>query len=141
MDLVLQRDPPGKVAMRGRVRIGPIEFQTLEDIPGGEAEGEPVPAGVYELKPHDSKKYGRIWAMVNPELGVYHQPGDIPKGETGRFACLFMHSGNTHEHTLGCVLAGLTRGPNETVLRSREAIAKLKELLPWERHSLTIVDG
>ena len=125
--------------MLGRVRVGPIEFQTLEDVPGGEAEGEPVPVGTYRLVPHDSAKYGRIWAMVNPELGVYHQPGDIPKGKKGRFACLWMHSGNDHTHTLGCVLGGMTRGPNETVLRSREAIARLKEVLPWVEHSLSIV--
>lgn len=141
MNLTLKRDAPGNLAMRGECVIAGIHFQTLEDLPGGEAEGEPVPAGEYRLVPHDSKKYGRIWAMVNPTLGVYHQPGDIPKGKKGRFACLFMHSGNDHTHTLGCVLAGLTRGPNETVLRSREAVAKLKEVLPWVEHSLTILDA
>ena len=140
MNLTLYRDAPGTLSMRGRVRIGPVEFHTLEDIPGGEAEGEPVPAGTYRLVPHDSKKYGKIWAMVNPELGVYHQPGDRPDGQ-GRFACLFMHSGNDHTHTLGCVLAGMARGPNETVVRSREAVTMLKDLLPWVEHSLTIVNG
>ena len=141
MNLTLYRDAPGKLSMRGKVRVGPVEFQTLEDIPGGEAEGEPVPAGTYRLVPHDSKKYGKIWAMVNPELGVYHFESDIPKGEKGRTVCLFMHAGNSHDHTLGCVLAGMARGPNETVVRSREAVTMLKDLLPWVEHSLTIVNG
>lgn len=141
MILTLQREDPGKLAMRGRITINGVEFHSLEDLPGGAAEGEPVPAGTYLLELHDSAKYGRIWAMVNPDLGVYHQPGDIPKGKKGRFACLFAHSGNTHEHTLGCVLLGMARGPNETVVRSKEAIAKLKEVLPWQAHTLTILDA
>lgn len=123
--------------MLGECVIAGVHFQTLEDVPNGEAEGEPVPVGDYRLVPHDSAKYGRIWAMVNPALGVYHQPGDIPKGKTGRFACLFAHSGNTDEHTLGCVLMGIARW-GETVIRSKEAIARLKEVLPWVEHSLTI---
>jgi hypothetical protein len=32
----------------------------------------------------------------------------------------------------------MARGPNETIVRSREAVAKLKELLPWEPHTLEI---
>ena len=153
MNLTQYRDRPGKFAMLGTVAVGPVVFHTLEDVPGGEAEGEPVPAGTYRLVPHDSKPkppsaahpkghpgYGKIWAMVNPELGIYHQPGDIPKGKTGRFACLWMHSGNRHEDTLGCVLGGMARG-TETVTRSREAIALLKDTLPWVEHSLTIVNA
>lgn len=134
----MYRDAPGNLAMRGRVRVGSVEFQTLEDVPGGEAEGEPVPEGTYRLVPHDSKKYGRIWAMVNPALGIYHQPADRPNGK-GRFACLFAHAGNTDRDTLGCVLLGMARGKNETVVRSREAVTMLKDLLPWVEHSLSIV--
>lgn len=138
MRLTLHRDKPGALSMRGRVEINGVVLQTLEDLPNGTAEGEPVPPGEYQLVPHDSAKYGRIWAMVNPALGVWHQPGDIPKGKQGRFACLFAHSGNDHTHTLGCVLVGMARGDNETIVRSREAVAKLKELLPWEPHTLEI---
>ena len=140
MNLTMYRDAPGNLSMRGKVQVGPVEFQTLEDIPGGEAEGEPVPAGTYRLVPHDSKKYGRIWAMVNHELGVYHQPAERHNGK-GRFACLFAHAGNRHEDTLGCVLLGMARGQNETVVRSREAVTMLKDLLPWVEHTLTIVDA
>lgn len=141
MNLTLYRDKPGKVAMRGRVEIPGAVLQTLEDIPGGSDEGEPVPAGEYRLVLHDSAKYGKVWAMVNPALGVYHQPGDIPKGSKGRFACLFCHSGNRAEDTLGCILIGLGRGENETVVNSRAAVEVLKKNLPWVEHSLTIVDA
>lgn len=140
MNLTLYRDKPGKLAMLGRVKVGAVEFQTLEDIPNGEDAGEPVPAGEYVLKLHDSAKYGKVWAMVNPALGVYHQPGDIPKGKTGRFACLFAHAGNTEKDSLGCIILGMVRG-TESLGRSREAVALLKETLPWVEHTLTIVNG
>ena len=140
MNLTLTRDKPGKVSMRGRVEIPGAVLQTLEDIPGGSDEGEPVPAGEYRLVLHDSAKYGKVWAMVNPALGVYHQPGDRPNG-VGRFACLFAHSGNRDADTLGCILIGMARGENETIARSREAVALLKDALPWEAHTLTIVNG
>lgn len=140
MNLTLYRDKPGKVSMRGRVEIPGAVLQTLEDIPGGSDEGEPVPAGEYRLVLHDSAKYGKVWAMVNPALGIYYQPGDRPNG-VGRFACLFAHWGNRDHDTLGCILVGLGRGANETIVNSRAAVALLKERLPWVEHTLTIVNG
>jgi hypothetical protein len=124
------------------------KFYTLEPALGGAVPGEPVPPGDYRLVPHDSAKYGRIWAMVNPELGVYHQPGDIPAGKQGRFACLFFHAGNYDQDSLGCVLGGLAfgmlRDPSSNrmepaVFNSKAAVASLKEVLPWVEHSLRIV--
>lgn len=142
MRITLRRSSLGPVASEGVVEIGALRLYTLEDALGGEAEGEPVPAGVYQLKPHDSAKYGKVWAMVNPVLGVYHQPADRPNG-VGRFACLFAHSGNTDKDTLGCVLVGLARGKLEgkpAVLSSKAAVAALKDALPWEPHELEIVN-
>ena len=148
MNLTLRRTSLGPIATVGTVEIGLLRLFTLEDALNGEAEGEPVPAGVYQLKPHDSKKYGRIWAMVNPDLGVYHQPADRPNG-VGRFACLFAHSGNKDEDTLGCVLVGLSAGEGfdsvskrsePMVFNSKAAVAALKDALPWEPHTLTVVN-
>jgi hypothetical protein len=123
-------------------------FYTLEPALGGAVPGEPVPAGVYRLVPHDSAKYGRIWAMVNPDLGVYHQPGDRPNG-VGRFACLWCHSGNWDQDSLGCVLIGLASGvardPSSgklepAVFNSKAGVALLKQLVPWVEHELEIVN-
>lgn len=148
MNLTLVRRSLGPIATEGMVVIDGHKFYTLEPALGGAVPGEPVPAGDYRLVPHDSAKYGRIWAMVNPGLGVYHQPGDRPNGE-GRFACLFMHSGNFDQDSLGCVLGGLAYGMlrdassnrmEPAVFNSKAAIASLKEVLPWVEHALTITN-
>lgn len=151
MNLTLARRSLGPIATEGSVVIGTQKFYTLEPALGGAVPGEPVPAGTYRLVPHDSGKYGRIWAMVNPELGVYHQLADAPpnKQPTARYACLFMHAGNFDQDSLGCVLCGLAYGmlkdPSSgrmepAVFNSRAAVAALKDVLPWVEHSLTIVN-
>lgn len=136
-DLVLLRSRIGPECSQGTILIAGRILHTLEDPWRDNAPGMScVPAGEYELRPHDSAKYGRIWAMVNPELGIYHYPGDRPGG-AGRFACLFAHSGNHAGHTEGCVLTGL-RATHGALLESRAAVAFLKAHLPWESHRLTI---
>lgn len=152
MDIAIQRDSLGPIAATGKLTIGELSVFTLEDP---WANNKPfascIPAGEYRLVPHESAKYGRIWAMVNPDLGVYHQPADIPAGKRGaaRFACLFVHSGNTDDDVEGCVCVGLTRGmahnaksnrPEPHVFDSRKAVAKVVAALPWVEHRLTIRD-
>jgi hypothetical protein len=151
-DLVLQRNRDGKAkATLGKCVVSGRNIYTLEPALGGKMPGEPVPAGVYRLVPHDSAKYGRIWAMVNPDLGVYHQLADAPadKRATARFACLFVHSGNFDQDSLGCVIAGLatryevdktSKELEPGVFNSKAAVALVKELLPWVEHRLTILD-
>lgn len=131
-------------------------FYTLEehwladpDGPGGQRrEGALVesciPDGVYDLVPHFSQKYPEgVWAFVNHELGVYHQPADRPPGQTkwGRIACL-VHRGNHTRHIEGCMLVGLRFGRLEdlpAVLDSGIAITRLRAILgTTERHRVTI---
>jgi hypothetical protein len=146
MRYILQRRSLGPIATEGKMVIDGKNLYTLEPALGAAQPGEPVPAGDYRLVPHDSAKYGRIWAMVNPALGVYHQPDDRPNG-VGRFACLWAHSGNYDQHSLGCVLvglaAGLARDPDSgriepAVFNSKAAVALLQQLVPWVEHELTI---
>ena len=151
MKLLLTRNKfGGAKATMGKCIVEGHTIYTLEPALGGKVPGEPVPAGDYRLVPHDSAKYGRIWAMVNPALGVWHQQADAPadKRDAARFACLFMHAGNFDQDSLGCVIGGLatrwdvdkTSGELEPgVFNSRAAVALLKQVLPWVEHELTIV--
>lgn len=150
MNIVIQRDSLGPIAATGKLTIGELTVNTLEDEWAGNKPFKScIPAGEYRLVPHQSDKYGRIWAMVNPDLDVYHQPADIPKEKLGkaRFACLFVHSGNTDDDVEGCVCVGLTRGmahnvksnrPEPHVFQSREAVKKVVAALSWVEHKLTI---
>lgn len=120
---------------------------TLEDAWRDNQNGiSCVPAGHYKLERHESAKYGRTWAMVNHELGVYHWPDDRPNGK-GRFACLCCHSGNHADHVEGCVIVGLAAGnamrngqTEPQVWNSKAAVKVFKDALEWEDHELIITN-
>jgi Family of unknown function (DUF5675) len=150
VDLTLARDAPGSPQF-GRLSFGPpVPLQTLElpwsdasgDV-GGDAGASCVPAGVYELVLHDTPTHPQTWALVNPALGVYHEPGDVPPGQPGRTAVL-IHPGNTEADSKGCILVGMSRGTvggEPAVDASVEAFGRLKAAVPWTvGHTLTITE-
>src|SRR2546429_1769677 len=158
MDLLLTRDsavPPPPDHLYGRLEVyavsgmSMLSLQTMEQPwvpePGGAPCGEPdhscVPAGVYQLALHNTMEHPRTFALVNHDLGIYHEPADVPPGEVGRWACL-IHSGNFASQSKGCVLVGMTRsslGGRPDVAESRAALTRLLGLLPWVvGHTLTI---
>lgn len=152
MILALRRDTvqvPGATLGRLEVTMFPGELQTLEPpwvpspdgTPGGVAGLSCVPAGIYQLVKHDTPAHPRTWALVNPGLGVYHLPDDVPPGQQGR-AVVLIHPGNTAEDTEGCVLLGMARGmfgQEQAITGSRQAFARLQEVVPWENgHTLAI---
>ena len=152
MILSLERDSvqvPGVTLGRMELVTYPGAFQTLEKpwvpspdgTPGGLAGASCVPAGIYRLERHDTPHHPRTWALVNPGLGVYHEPGDVPPGQSGRCAVL-IHPGNVQEDSEGCILIGMARGilgSESAIVGSRQAFARLQELLPWDdSHTLSI---
>lgn len=98
-----------------------------------------VPDGVYRLIPHRSAKHGDVWALLNPELGVWHQPGDIPAGQPWGRSAVLIHVGNRTSDIEGCIAVGLRPdllGPG--VLQSRAAVELLRKILGRDEHRLTI---
>jgi hypothetical protein len=151
MNLILTRDPPWPTCTLGMLTVEDLELNTMErpwigdpECIGGAACISCVPPGVYQLALHDTPEHPRTWALVNPALGVYHEPGDIPAGTTGRTACL-IHPGNYPTDVEGCIAPGLSRALNGAlwmVTDSQEAMMKLQTVVPWvEGHTLTIEDG
>ncbi len=96
-----------------------------------------VPAGTYQLVPHDTGKYAGTWAMVNEELGVTH----YKETDSVRYACL-IHSANRASELRGCLAPGdkLTKiGIEWAVSNSKKTLADLMALLPRdESHSITL---
>lgn len=141
----ISRTSLGPHATTGILTMDHMGFRlfTLEDAWRDNQNGVScVPAGRYKLERHESAKYGKTWAMVNPELGVYHWPADRPNGE-GRFACLCVHAGNSHRDVEGCVIVGLAAGDENgepKVFNSKAAVKVFKDALPWEDHELIISD-
>lgn len=151
MQLSLVRDFAGQVATLGVLTVGELQLQTLE-LPWHPAPPPSLcgvrmtsclPPGEYSLVLHNSLKHPRTWALINPDLGVYHQPFDVPTPQCSwaRIACL-IHIANYPQDLEGCIGVGLRRsnawGP-WMVEHSRDAFAALQAALPWtDGHTLTI---
>lgn len=138
----------------GRLKVGDIEFCTLEegwrkdpDGPGGQRRSGSlvescIPDGVYNLRPHTSQRYpDGVWALVNPNLGVYYQPTEIPAGQAWGRSAVLIHSGNHTDHIEGCVLVGRRHAyldGRHQVLESRNALEQLRQLLGQAQHTIHI---
>jgi Family of unknown function (DUF5675) len=156
MDLYVIRDPAGVATQTyGEMdwnATDQIILQTLElpwvpdpnGAPGGHPDTSCVPCGTYQLVLHNTAAHPETFALVNPALGVYHEPGDIPAGHSGRFACL-IHSANLVTQLAGCIGVGLTRswlGGEPDIADSVNAFTELKEAVPWEAgHTLQITQA
>lgn len=99
----------------GRLVLPGLECYTVEDAwnpspehPWGQPFKSCIPPGLYQLVPHKSAKFGDCWAIVNPSLGVYRWPADVPNGR-GRYTCL-IHTGNSDEDVEGCIAVGMRSG-------------------------------
>jgi len=150
VNLTLIREPDDGKRTFGVMTVGGLTLQTLErpwieapdGVPGGHPMTSCVPAGAYTLVLHDTPKHPQTWALVNPDLGVYHELADIPAGNQGRVACL-IHTANIVEQLAGCIGVGLTRSTlngEPDVGASIMAFNELKAVVPWTAgHSLTII--
>lgn len=150
MHLEIIRDPPRIDATLGTLSLGDLVLQTLElpwvpiiGAPCGQPDVSCIPAGDYSLVRHDSPKHPKTFAFVNPALGVYHQPGDIPPGAPGRSDCL-LHAANWVSQLEGCCALG--RGRSFTngipmITNSDSALEAFQALVPWiDGHTISILD-
>lgn len=131
----------------GRLYAGPLVLETIERPwlrdprgPGGQRVQSCVPDGVYRVIPHSSSKFGAVWALVNPDLGVWYQPGDIPAGQPWGRSAILIHVGNTVGDVIGCIAVGLRAQQlaEYSVLESRIAIEQLRAALGRNIHTLTV---
>lgn len=140
--LLLKREDPGKDRTFGSLFFGSNWVcETME--PGDADVDHPrVDPGLYVLDPHGWEpssvlRFRQTWALVGRD--VAHQRTD----GIARSAVLF-HAGNRDEDTLGCILVGLTRGMLEgepALLRSREAMVKMRDLIGPNMAELVIMGG
>lgn len=144
MILHLVRDnPTGPDCTLGLLSLEDRNWQTLERpwIPdplyrGGQPHISCVPAGTYQLVRHNTEKHPHTFALVNPELGVVHEPAP------GMRSDILIHPANFVHELEGCIAIGkYRRWMNEwSVTASRVAFAELQSALPWvdNEHQLVI---
>lgn len=148
MNLRIVRDYSADDATLGRLNVGNLVLDTLErpwvadpSCKGGHPDFSCVPAGDYALALHDSAKFPKHLALVNPALGVYHLPADVPAGVIGRTACL-IHVANFVSQLEGCCAVGRGRrliAERWMVSDSGDAYAAFTAAVPWvEGHTLSI---
>lgn len=99
---------------------------------GGKKFESCVPGGRYRMVPHESNRFGKTWALVNPDLDVHHHDTG-----SGRYAIL-IHVGNRVADVVGCIAVDMDSAPG-IVLQSKKAMTILRKLVPWEEHTLDIV--
>lgn len=148
MHLTLRRSTGNSERTTGILQVGGQTFASMERPwlenpagPGGLPRRSCIPPGVYRVDPWHSHNFPETYIVTNPELGVYRQPGDIPRGQAGRSAIL-IHVGNFVRNVIGCIAVGMEHGEiggEPAVLRSVMAMRELNRLLNRGHHTLEII--
>jgi uncharacterized protein DUF5675 len=139
----------GTLSLESGSRMPP--FQTIEPpwmpvpaAPCGLKGRSCLPPGRYLLMRHDSELHPRTWALVAPELWVYHWDTSVPAGQRGRARTLsLIHIANYAGELRGCIGIGKLRATDglgrRMVQRSADAMRDLQDLLPWtDDHEINI---
>lgn len=134
MNIRLQRLSQTDQCTMGLLSFGDTTLQTLElpwifnpNYPGGEPNKSCVPKGIYDLALHNTVKHPKSFALVNPTLGVIHEPDpDFPNART---ACL-LHVANTPKDLEGCIGLGLS-GHDCYISSSVLACKEFYGAVPW----------
>jgi hypothetical protein len=108
---------------------------------GGIPRKSCVPKGVYKVEPWHSVNFPETYIITNPELGVYRQPGDIPKGQPWGRSAILIHIGNRVRDVIGCIAVGMEHGHiggEPAVLRSVMGMRELNKILNRGSHTLEI---
>lgn len=129
MKLILQRKPSEADFMHGDLydSRGNWLCRTLEDeLREVKVAGETaIPAGEYEIK-FRPKGESRLDASYDARFNFYQ--GQLWLQDVPNFTYVYLHCGNTDDHTDGCPLLGLTRYET-SIGRSRDAYRKVYPLI------------
>jgi hypothetical protein len=146
--LILSRSTSDEQRTLGTLTVGLITFATVErpwipnqEGPGGMRRKSCVPLGEYTVIPHHSKNFPSTYALVNPLLGVWYQPHEIPAEQKWGRSAILIHCGNRVSDVIGCIAVGKEHGRlgNEPgVLRSALAMKELDRILNRQSHTLII---
>jgi hypothetical protein len=127
----------------GWLHFGPLTLATIErpwipnaEGPGGKLRESCVPDGTYNLIPHSSDNFPNSFALINEGLGVYYQAR--PAGQSWGRTAILIHTGNFVSDVVGCIAVGTRHGGITSVTESRIAMARLRDVLGRDKHTLTI---
>ena len=147
MKLTLIRDYRGPDCSQGRIQLLDLTLDTMErpwipaaTAPCGTKGVSCVPVGEYTLVRHNSEAHPRTWALVNPDLWVYHWDEDVPPEQRGKARTLVLiHAANFAAELRGCIAPGQGRAVinnRRMVTHSRLAMDALQKRLSWDDEHL-----
>jgi hypothetical protein len=143
MEYVLDILYIGDNGVFGHLVLGDDEFYTVERRWADNAKGRScIPEGTYTLERHNSRKFGRTFALVNHDLGIYHYPD--PNADR---AAILLHAANKPSELEGCIAPGLgilknSDGVPYAVTSSRDALEEVLSVLKeGDRITIQIVEG
>jgi hypothetical protein len=132
----------------GRLEVGRLQLATIErpwirnpDGPGGKPRVSCVPDGEYRLIQHSSERFPNVWALINPALGVWYQPHDVPRNQGWGRSAVLIHAGNRVRDVIGCIAVGSRHGVIEgepAVISSQIALGDLRGTLKVGEHQLVV---
>ncbi len=134
MQLVLNRFEEDNTTTIGKL-IVPVDpkilktYFTLEDEYRAEKVlGETrVDAGEYRIR---LRREGGMVKRYDKRFAPFHD-GMLWLQDVPRFEWVYMHVGNTDDHTDGCILVGMARGAGMTIVRSAVAYTAIYKAV-WE---------
>ncbi len=94
--------------------------------PGGLSFESCVPDGSYDLIPHQRPSGDNVFALRNPDNGVFYTKERRPEN-AGRYLIL-IHAGNFVDDVVGCIAPGMSRtiyNNRRMVTNSREAMRRI----------------
>ncbi len=128
MRLALQRFEETLDATIGRFLLpkesgNPKVYYAVEDEHRDEkVEGETrIPAGEYQIR---LRREGGMVERYDKRFAPYHD-GMLWLQDVPDFEWVYIHVGNDDDDTEGCILPGMQRGPNMTVLQSARAYGEI----------------
>ena len=135
----------GQEHTEGVLTLDGLRLPTIEQEWRDNAKGNScVPVGTYKLLPFTRPSGAKVWALLNPTLGVYLYEDDIPEYAKPARSLILIHIGNVVDDCIGCILPGIDVGVVEgkrAVVNSGAAMKKLMNLLGHEdEHELEIVE-
>ena len=145
MNITLDRFAYTPTETQGGLVAGHEVFYTLERpwikgiYAGGKSFESCVPDGEYELSPFVRPNGDKVFALFNPDLGVWLNKDDRPDGH-GRYLIL-IHAGNTVRDVVGCIAPGESRIIHDNqvfVTNSRVTMDKILGVLHGASHRLLI---
>lgn len=149
MNLTLTRFAHLPDCTLGELVAGPLKLATIERPwienpagPGGMPRQSCVQEGRYRLIQHTGGAFQRVWALINPDLGVWYQPGDMPRGQKWGRSAILIHAGNRVRDVVGCIAVGRMHAPwangENSVRDSQLAINALRGVIGTGEHAITI---